>query len=149
MGHVGDSRAYLFRDHEISQLTSDHTFVQSLIDEGRITEADARTHPHRNLILKALDGVHEVDPDLFTVAARRVTTGSCSAATAPPGRSTTAASPTSSPPARPTSPRSSWSAPASRPAAPTTSPASSPTSSPATDDDEPAGPDGGRRRPPS
>jgi protein phosphatase len=67
MGHVGDSRAYLFRGHEISQLTSDHTFVQSLIDEGRITEEDARTHPHRNLILKALDGVHEVDPDLFTV----------------------------------------------------------------------------------
>ncbi|MGC4109801.1 MAG: protein phosphatase 2C domain-containing protein [Nocardioides sp.] len=67
MGHVGDSRAYLYRDHEISQLTSDHTFVQSLIDEGRITEEDARTHPHRNLILKALDGVHEVDPDLFTV----------------------------------------------------------------------------------
>jgi len=67
MGHVGDSRAYLFRDREISQLTSDHTFVQSLIDEGRITEEDARTHPHRNLILKALDGVHEVDPDLFTV----------------------------------------------------------------------------------
>jgi serine/threonine protein phosphatase PrpC len=67
MGHVGDSRAYLFRGHEISQLTSDHTFVQSLIDEGRITEVDARTHPHRNLILKALDGVHDVDPDLFTV----------------------------------------------------------------------------------
>ena len=67
MGHVGDSRAYLFRGHEISQLTSDHTFVQSLIDEGRISEEDARTHPHRNLILRALDGVHEVDPDLFTV----------------------------------------------------------------------------------
>jgi PPM family protein phosphatase len=67
MGHVGDSRAYLYRDHEISQLTSDHTFVQSLIDEGRISEEDARTHPHRNLSLKALDGVHDVDPDLFTV----------------------------------------------------------------------------------
>jgi protein phosphatase len=67
MGHVGDSRAYLYRDHEISQLTSDHTFVQSLIDEGRITEVDARTHPHSNHILKALDGVHDVDPDLFTV----------------------------------------------------------------------------------
>jgi protein phosphatase len=67
MGHVGDSRAYLFRGHEISQLTSDHTFVQSLIDEGRISEEDARNHPHRNLILKALDGVHDVDPDLFTV----------------------------------------------------------------------------------
>jgi protein phosphatase len=67
MGHVGDSRAYLYRDGKISQLTSDHTFVQSLIDDGRITEEDARTHPHRNLILKALDGVHDVDPDLFTV----------------------------------------------------------------------------------
>jgi protein phosphatase len=67
MGHVGDSRAYLYRGGRISQLTSDHTFVQSLIDEGRISEEDARTHPHRNLILKALDGVHDVDPDLFTV----------------------------------------------------------------------------------
>jgi PPM family protein phosphatase len=67
MGHIGDSRAYLFRDRELSQLTSDHTFVQSLIDEGRITDEDARTHPHRNLILKALDGVHDYDPDLFTV----------------------------------------------------------------------------------
>jgi PPM family protein phosphatase len=67
MGHVGDSRAYLYRDRAIRQLTSDHTFVQSLIDEGRITEEDARTHPHKNLILKALDGVHDVDPDLFVV----------------------------------------------------------------------------------
>lgn len=67
MGHVGDSRAYLFRRGEITQLTVDHTFVQTLIDEGRITEDDARTHPHRNLILKALDGVHENEPDLFPV----------------------------------------------------------------------------------
>jgi len=67
IGHVGDSRAYLFRDGEISQLTTDHTFVQSLIDEGRITEAEARVHPHRNLILKALDGIHETEPDLFVL----------------------------------------------------------------------------------
>ncbi len=67
IGHVGDSRAYLFRDGELSQLTTDHTFVQSLIDEGRITEEEARVHPHRNLILKALDGLHEVEPDLFSV----------------------------------------------------------------------------------
>jgi len=65
IGHVGDSRAYLFRDGEISQLTTDHTLVQSLIDEGRITEDEARVHPHRNLILKALDGIHEAEPDLF------------------------------------------------------------------------------------
>ncbi|HEY9564432.1 MAG TPA: protein phosphatase 2C domain-containing protein, partial [Nocardioides sp.] len=67
IGHVGDSRAYLFRDGTISQLTKDHTFVQSLIDEGRITEEEARTHPHRNLILKALDAVHDTEPDLFHV----------------------------------------------------------------------------------
>ena len=65
MGHVGDSRAYLFRDGEISQLTNDHTFVQGLIDEGRITEEEARVHPHRNLILRAVDGVHDLEPDLF------------------------------------------------------------------------------------
>ena len=68
IGHIGDSRGYLFRDGELSQITSDHTFVQSLIDEGRITEEEARIHPHRNLILKALDGLHEVEPDLFAIA---------------------------------------------------------------------------------
>jgi serine/threonine protein phosphatase PrpC len=68
IGHIGDSRGYLFRDGELSQITADHTFVQSLIDEGRITEEEARVHPHRNLILKALDGLHEVEPDLFAIA---------------------------------------------------------------------------------
>src|SRR3954451_6816199 len=66
-GHVGDSRAYLFRGDEITQVTKDHTFVQTLIDEGRISEVDARSHPHRNLILKAIDGVHDIDADLFDV----------------------------------------------------------------------------------
>ncbi len=67
IGHVGDSRAYLVRADTISQLTRDHTFVQSLVDEGRITDEEARTHPHRNLILKAVDGVHDADPDLFLI----------------------------------------------------------------------------------
>src|SRR6476469_9774186 len=67
LGHVGDSRAYLYRAGELTQLTKDHTFVQSLIDEGRISEAEARVHPHRNLILKALDGIHEAEPDLFHI----------------------------------------------------------------------------------
>jgi len=65
MGHVGDSRAYLFRNGEISQLTNDHTFVQGLVDEGRITDAEARVHPHRNIILQAVDGTHDLEPDLF------------------------------------------------------------------------------------
>jgi len=67
VGHVGDSRGYLLRDGAISQITTDHTFVQSLIDEGRITEDEARVHPHRNLILRAVDGVHEPEPDVFTL----------------------------------------------------------------------------------
>jgi serine/threonine protein phosphatase PrpC len=67
IGHVGDSRAYLYRAGKITQLTKDHTFVQSLIDEGRITEEESRVHPHRNLILKAVDGVHDAEPDLFTL----------------------------------------------------------------------------------
>ena len=65
IGHIGDSRAYLYRRGELRQLTHDHTFVQSLIDEGRITEEQSRTHPHRNLILKALDGIRHEEPDLF------------------------------------------------------------------------------------
>jgi protein phosphatase len=67
VGHVGDSRGYLLRDGVISQITKDHTFVQSLIDEGRITEEESRVHPHRNLILRAVDGKHEPEPDLFLV----------------------------------------------------------------------------------
>lgn len=63
--HVGDSRAYLLRGGELRQLTADHTFVQTLIDEGRITEAEAKVHPHRNIILRAVDGVHDTEPDLF------------------------------------------------------------------------------------
>ncbi|MBA2463545.1 MAG: serine/threonine-protein phosphatase [Nocardioidaceae bacterium] len=68
IGHVGDSRGYLLREGTLSQLTKDHTFVQGLVDEGRITEEESRTHPHRNLILRAVDGVHETEPDLFDVA---------------------------------------------------------------------------------
>jgi len=63
VAHVGDSRAYLLREGQIQALTRDHSFVQSLVDEGRITEEEARTHPNRNLILRAVDGVHEPNPD--------------------------------------------------------------------------------------
>ena len=70
VGHVGDSRGYLLRDGRLSPITTDHTLVQTLIDEGRITEAEARVHPHRNLILRAVDGVHEPEPDLFSEEVR-------------------------------------------------------------------------------
>jgi protein phosphatase len=64
VAHVGDSRAYLLRAGQLIPLTKDHTFVQSLVDEGRISEDEARVHPHRNLILRAVDGVHEPEPDM-------------------------------------------------------------------------------------
>ena len=67
--HIGDSRAYLFRNGQFSQITHDDTFVQSLIDEGRITEDEAATHPQRSLLLKALTG-HEVEPNLTIREAR-------------------------------------------------------------------------------
>ena len=67
--HVGDSRAYLMRDGVLSQITHDDTFVQSLIDEGRISEDEASHHPQRSLLLKALTG-HEVEPSLTVREAR-------------------------------------------------------------------------------
>lgn len=64
IAHIGDSRAYLLREGKLRQLTHDHTFVQTLIDEGRITPDDAVLHPARSLILKALDGKPNPEPDL-------------------------------------------------------------------------------------
>jgi protein phosphatase len=68
--HVGDSRAYLMRGGVLTQLTHDHTFVQTLIDAGRITEEEAAIHPRRSLIMRALDGLNPVEPDLSVREAR-------------------------------------------------------------------------------
>lgn len=54
--HIGDSRAYLLRDGSLFQITHDHTMVQSMIDEGRLTLEEATAHPQRALLLKALTG---------------------------------------------------------------------------------------------
>jgi protein phosphatase len=54
--HIGDSRAYLLRNAELFQITHDHTLVQTLIDEGRITPDEAASHPQRSLLMQALDG---------------------------------------------------------------------------------------------
>ncbi|WP_031067825.1 PP2C family protein-serine/threonine phosphatase [Streptomyces sp. NRRL WC-3742] len=62
--HVGDSRAYLLRDGSLAQITVDHTWVQRLVDEGRITPEEAETHPQRSLLMRALDGRGQVEPDL-------------------------------------------------------------------------------------
>jgi len=67
--HIGDSRGYLLRDGELTQITKDDTFVQTLVDEGRITAEEANSHPQRSLIMRALTG-HEVEPTLIMREAR-------------------------------------------------------------------------------
>jgi protein phosphatase len=62
--HIGDSRAYLLRDGRFTQVTRDHTLVQSLVDEGKITAADVARHPYRSLLLRALDGRTTAETDL-------------------------------------------------------------------------------------
>jgi PPM family protein phosphatase len=62
--HIGDSRAYLLRAGECYQITHDHTMVQSLLDDGKITPAEVASHPQRSLILRALIANHEYDADL-------------------------------------------------------------------------------------
>jgi protein phosphatase len=64
VAHIGDSRAYLLRDGTLTQITHDHSFVQSLIDEGRITEQEAHSHPQRSLVTRVLTGQSEDEPDL-------------------------------------------------------------------------------------
>ncbi|MEV0368341.1 MerR family transcriptional regulator [Streptomyces sp. NPDC050636] len=68
--HIGDSRAYVLRDSGLFRITHDHSVVQSLIDEGRLTPEEAPSHPQRALLLRALDGGDEFAPDLQLLEAR-------------------------------------------------------------------------------
>ena len=65
IAHIGDSRIYLLRDNELSQITIDHTFVQRLVDSGRITEAEAMVHPRRSVLMRVLGDV-EASPEIDT-----------------------------------------------------------------------------------
>ena len=60
VGHVGDSRTYLFRDGELRQVTKDHSLVQHQIDEGLISTEEAKTHAMKNVVLRAVG----IDPDV-------------------------------------------------------------------------------------
>ncbi|GAA2626876.1 protein phosphatase 2C domain-containing protein [Dactylosporangium fulvum] len=71
MVHIGDSRAYLVRDGEFNQVTKDDTYVQMLVDEGRISLEEANSHPQRSLLTRALDG-RDADPEY---SVRQVKTG--------------------------------------------------------------------------
>jgi serine/threonine protein phosphatase PrpC len=62
MVHIGDSRAYMLRQGEFSQITKDDTYVQMLVDEGRISPEEASSHPQRSLLTRALDG-RDIDPE--------------------------------------------------------------------------------------
>ncbi len=70
--HIGDSRAYRLRDGEFEQVSIDHTFVQRLIDEGRLRPEEAETHPHKNVLMRVLgdvDASPELDLDTLAVQA--------------------------------------------------------------------------------
>jgi len=64
LGHVGDSRVYLMRDGEITQLTSDHSWVNEQIQSGVISPDQARTHPLRNVVTRALGGKPDLQVDM-------------------------------------------------------------------------------------
>jgi len=68
--HIGDSRAYLLRDSELTQLTRDHTLVQTLVDEGRISAEEAGDHPRRSILVRTLQAGGHDEPDLFAHGTR-------------------------------------------------------------------------------
>ncbi|GAA3663321.1 PP2C family protein-serine/threonine phosphatase [Microbacterium marinilacus] len=65
IAHIGDSRIYLWRDGALTQITTDHTFVQRLVDSGRITPEEARYHPRRSVLMRVL-GDMDPDPEIDT-----------------------------------------------------------------------------------
>lgn len=72
VGHVGDSRIYRIRGEIIRKLTKDHSYVQQLVEDGKITREEAEHHPKKNMLLKALGCTAMVEPDL---RARNIETG--------------------------------------------------------------------------
>jgi PPM family protein phosphatase len=69
-GHVGDSRAYLFRDGKIEQLTEDHSLVNELLKSGKLSPKEADRHPQRSVITRAVGTDPDVDVDTFTIEAK-------------------------------------------------------------------------------
>ncbi len=67
IGHIGDSRSYLFRNGELKQLTRDHTFIEEELEAGTLTPAQAKNHSLRHLISKAVGGEREDVPDLLSL----------------------------------------------------------------------------------
>lgn len=68
IANIGDSRAYLFRNNQLGQITKDHTYVNELVDKGLITAVEAETHEQKNVITKALGTENFAEPDFYKVA---------------------------------------------------------------------------------
>lgn len=68
LAQVGDSRAYLLRDGELTQLSHDQTLVQEMVDAGRLTADEAAASPYRHVVLHAIDGENVPEPDLLMLA---------------------------------------------------------------------------------
>lgn len=66
IGHVGDSRVYRIRKEFMRRLTKDHSYVQTLVDDGTITKEEAYRHPKKNMLTKALGCMEKVEPDVYT-----------------------------------------------------------------------------------
>ena len=70
VAHIGDSRAYQLRGGDLRQLTRDHTMVQAMVDEGRLSEREAATHPRRSWLIRTLQEDTTAEPDLFLLEAQ-------------------------------------------------------------------------------
>ena len=81
LGHVGDSRAYVLRDGQLKRLTKDHSLVEELRRQGRLTEEQAEEHPQRSIITRALGPEPERERRHDDLPSARTATSSCSAAT--------------------------------------------------------------------
>lgn len=66
IGHIGDSRVYRIRKEFMRRITKDHSYVQTLIEDGKITKEEAFNHPKKNMLTKALGCVEKVEPDIYT-----------------------------------------------------------------------------------
>ena len=65
IGHIGDSRIYRIRKHIIRKRTNDHSYVETLVKDGKITREEAKTHPKKNMLMKALGCTEYIEPDVF------------------------------------------------------------------------------------
>ena len=65
LAHLGDSRGFVFRDGTLTRVTRDHTYVQDLLDEGRLDPADVVDHPWRNVVMRTVNGFKDGEPDLL------------------------------------------------------------------------------------